>query len=121
MISSGSFPRATTPGSGSGVKLSIGQKQRLAIARAFLKNPPIIIFDEGTSAVDAETEGSIQEAMQNLFVHRTTLIVAHRLVASTADRILVIDQGRIVESGTHEALIRNNGAYATLFEAQLQL
>lgn len=105
-----------------GVKLSIGQKQRLAIARAFLKNPPIIIFDEGTSAVDAETEGSIQEAMENLFANRTTLIVAHRLSSLRgADRILVIDEGRIVESGTHEDLIRSNGAYATLFEAQLQL
>ena len=105
-----------------GVKLSIGQKQRLAIARAFLKNPPIIIFDEGTSSVDAETEGSIQEALRNLFAHRTTLIVAHRLSSLRgSQRILVIDQGRIVESGTHESLIRKNGAYMTLFEAQLQL
>ncbi len=105
-----------------GVKLSIGQKQRLAIARAFLKDPPIVIFDEGTSAVDAETEGTIQEAMQNLFARRTTLIVAHRLSSlRTADRILVIEQGRIVESGTHEALIHLDGAYAALFEGQLQL
>ncbi|HLG21309.1 MAG TPA: ATP-binding cassette domain-containing protein, partial [Candidatus Manganitrophaceae bacterium] len=105
-----------------GVKLSIGQKQRLAIARAFLKNPPIIIFDEGTSSVDAETEGSIQEALRNLFAHRTTLIVAHRLSSLRgSQRILVVDQGRIVESGTHESLIRKNGAYTTLFEAQLQL
>ena len=105
-----------------GVKLSIGQKQRLAIARAFLKNPPIIIFDEGTSSVDAETEGSIQEGLKNLFAHRTTLIVAHRLSSLRgSQRILVVDQGRIVETGTHESLIRQNGTYTALFEAQLQL
>lgn len=105
-----------------GVKLSIGQKQRLAIARAFLKNPPIIIFDEGTSSVDAETEGVIQEALKNLFANRTTLIVAHRLSSLRgSQRIVVIDQGKIVESGTHEQLIRQNGIYTTLFEAQLQL
>jgi ATP-binding cassette subfamily B protein/subfamily B ATP-binding cassette protein MsbA len=105
-----------------GVKLSIGQKQRLAIARAFLKNPPIIIFDEGTSSVDAETEGSIQEGLKNLFAHRTTLIVAHRLSSLRgSQRILVVDQGKIVETGTHESLIRQNGIYTALFEAQLQL
>ncbi|MFQ5779596.1 MAG: ABC transporter ATP-binding protein [Nitrospiria bacterium] len=104
-----------------GVKLSIGQKQRLAIARAFLKDPPIIIFDEGTSSVDAETEGIIQEALRNLFANRTTLIVAHRLSSLRgADRICVVDQGRIVASGTHEALLTHNGTYATLFEGQLQ-
>lgn len=105
-----------------GVKLSIGQKQRLAIARALLKDPPIIIFDEGTSSVDAETEGSIQEAMKNLFSHRMALIVAHRLSSLRgADRILVVADGLIVESGSHDLLIRQNGTYAALVEAQLQL
>lgn len=104
-----------------GVKLSIGQKQRLAIARAFLKNPPIIIFDEGTSSLDAETEGIIQEALHNLFAHRTTLIVAHRLSSLRgADRICVVNQGQIVASGTHEMLLSQNQIYATLFEGQLQ-
>ncbi len=104
-----------------GVKLSIGQKQRLAIARAFLKDPPIIIFDEGTSSVDAETEGGIQEAMKNLFSHRTALIIAHRLSSLRgADRILVVADGVIVESGSHNLLLRQNGVYAALIEAQLQ-
>jgi ATP-binding cassette subfamily B protein/subfamily B ATP-binding cassette protein MsbA len=105
-----------------GVKLSIGQKQRLAIARTFLKDPPMIIFDEGTSSVDTETEGFIQEAMANLFAHRTTLIVAHRLSSLRgADRILVIDQGRLMEMGRHETLIQRKGTYAALFEGQLQI
>ncbi len=104
-----------------GVKLSIGQKQRIAIARAFLKDPPIIVFDEGTSSVDSETEGGIQEALKNLFANRTTLIIAHRLSSLRGvDRILVLEKGRIVESGSHEMLIQGNGIYTTLFEAQLR-
>ncbi len=104
-----------------GVKLSIGQKQRIAIARAFLKDPPLIVFDEGTSSVDSETEGGIQEGLKNLFAHRTTLIIAHRLSSLRgADRILVLEKGRIVESGSHETLTRKNGIYTTLFEAQLR-
>ncbi len=106
-----------------GVKLSIGQKQRVAIARAFLKNPPIIIFDEGTSNIDSETEEGIQKGLQNLFANRTTLIIAHRLSSlRKVDRILVVDKGRIVESGTHEKLIaKKKGVYATLFDAQIRI
>ena len=105
-----------------GVKLSIGQKQRVAIARAFLKNPPVIIFDEGTSNIDSETEEGIQEGLQNLFANRTTLIIAHRLSSlRKAGRILVIDKGRIAESGTHEMLIAKKGIYASLFEAQIRI
>ncbi len=104
-----------------GVKLSIGQKQRLAIARAFLKDPPIIIFDEGTSSVDAETEASIQEGLENLFAKRTTLIVAHRLSSlRRTHRILVVDGGRIVESGAPEDLLQKGGAFVSLFAPQLQ-
>jgi ATP-binding cassette subfamily B protein/subfamily B ATP-binding cassette protein MsbA len=105
-----------------GVKLSIGQKQRLAIARAFLKDPPIIIFDEGTSSVDAETEEKIQGALGRLFEHRTTLIVAHRLSSLRgADRILVLEGGDIVENGSHETLLRRSGTYLALFEGQISL
>ncbi len=103
-----------------GVKLSIGQKQRLAIARVFLKDPPIIIFDEGTSSVDSGTEGDIQEGLANLFAHRTTLIVAHRLSSlRRTDRILVIENGKIVESGDHDTLTQRSDIYTSLFEAQL--
>lgn len=103
-----------------GVKLSIGQKQRIAISRAFLKNPPIIVFDEGTSNIDSETEGSIQEGLQNLFANRTTLIIAHRLSSlRKVNRILVLEHGKIVESGDHETLVKKKGVYAKLFDAQL--
>ncbi|MEK7286002.1 MAG: ABC transporter ATP-binding protein [Nitrospirota bacterium] len=103
-----------------GVKLSIGQKQRIAIARAFLKNPPIIVFDEGTSNIDSETEGEIQKGLQNLFANRTTLIIAHRLSSlRKVNRILVLAYGRIVESGNHDTLMKEKGVYAKLFEAQL--
>jgi|SRR5579863_10242623 len=105
-----------------GVKLSIGQKQRLAIARAFLKDPPIIIFDEGTSSIDAETEEKIQSALKRLFEQRTTLIVAHRLSSLRgADRILVMEGGEIVQSGRHDELLRQSGTYLTLFEGQLSV
>jgi ABC-type multidrug transport system fused ATPase/permease subunit len=103
-----------------GVKLSIGQKQRLAIARAFLKDPPVIIFDEGTSSVDAETEEKIQEALKRLFDHRTTIIVAHRLSSLRgAERILVVEGGEIVETGSHDELLQRSGTYLALFEGQL--
>ncbi len=103
-----------------GVKLSGGQKQRLAIARIFLKNPPILILDEATSALDTETERAIQQSLAELSAGRTTLVIAHRLATiANADRILVVDDGRIVESGNHAELIaRKNGRYRNLQAAQ---
>lgn len=108
-----------TPVGERGVKLSGGQKQRIAIARVFLKNPPILIFDEATSALDLESEHLIQEAMQNLAKNRTTFIVAHRLSTIThADRIIVIENGTVVESGNHSELMQHEGSYRKLFEVQ---
>ncbi|WP_368652701.1 ABC transporter ATP-binding protein [Ornithinibacillus sp. 4-3] len=102
-----------------GVKLSGGQKQRIAIARVFLKNPPILIFDEATSALDLESEHSIQLAMEKLASRRTTFIVAHRLATIThADRIVVIEHGEIQESGSHEELMAKKGSYYDLYEVQ---
>jgi ATP-binding cassette subfamily B protein/subfamily B ATP-binding cassette protein MsbA len=102
-----------------GVKLSVGQKQRIAIARALLKDPPIIIFDEATSNIDIETEVKIREALDVLTRNRTTLIIAHRLSSlRNADRILVIIDGRIAEQGTHDSLMASKGAYASLYDAQ---
>jgi subfamily B ATP-binding cassette protein MsbA len=102
-----------------GIKLSGGQKQRIAIARVFLKNPPLLIFDEATSALDLENEHYIQEAMERLAKNRTTFIVAHRLSTIThADRIFLIEDGVIVESGTHEELMAKRGNYYHLFTIQ---
>lgn len=104
-----------------GVKLSGGQKQRLAIARIFLKNPPILILDEATSALDTETERAIQASLSELAKGRTTLVIAHRLSTITkANRIFVVDGGRIIEKGSHEALVSNqNGAFYKLAKASL--
>ncbi|GER67178.1 putative multidrug export ATP-binding/permease protein YgaD [Weizmannia acidilactici] len=102
-----------------GVKLSGGQKQRIAIARVFLKNPPILILDEATSALDLESEHLIQEAIEKLARNRTTLIVAHRLSTIThADRIILIEDGEIKEMGTHEQLMEKQGLYYNLFQIQ---
>ncbi|MFC3885352.1 ABC transporter ATP-binding protein [Bacillus songklensis] len=102
-----------------GVKLSGGQKQRIAIARVFLKNPPIFIFDEATSALDLESEHLIQEALEELAKDRTTFIVAHRLSTIThVDRIVLLEHGNIVETGTHEELMEKKGNYYQLFNVQ---
>lgn len=105
-----------------GVKLSVGQKQRMSIARVLLKNPPIVIFDEATSNIDTETEVKIREALHALTQGRTTFIIAHRLsTLQDVDRIVVLAQGRVVEEGTHDSLMRQGGVYAGLYEAQFQV
>jgi ATP-binding cassette subfamily B protein len=102
-----------------GVKLSGGQKQRLAIARMFVKNPPILILDEATSALDTETERQIQASLEELALGRTTLIIAHRLATiQHADRIVVVDQSGVVEQGKHQELLAKGGVYGRLHAAQ---
>ena len=103
----------------SGVLLSGGQRQRLAIARALFKDPPILILDEATSALDAESERLVQQALNNLMRGRTTLVIAHRLsTVRRADKIIVLDQGEIVESGRHEELLARRGIYRKLYDMQ---
>jgi ATP-binding cassette, subfamily B, bacterial len=103
-----------------GQRLSVGQKQRLTIARAIYKNPPILIFDEATSSVDNETEQLIQHALENIAKDRTTIIIAHRLsTIRNSDKIIVLDKGNIVESGTHNELVNLDGIYNHLWQIQL--
>jgi subfamily B ATP-binding cassette protein MsbA len=102
-----------------GCLLSSGQRQRLAIARALLKNPPILILDEATSALDTESERLIQMALANAMKDRTTLVIAHRIsTIRNADKIFVVDNGRIAESGNHDELYRQNGIYRKLYDLQ---
>ena len=102
-----------------GVKLSGGQKQRLSIARVFLKNPPILIFDEATSSLDNESEKVVQESLEKLAKNRTTFVIAHRLsTIRNAHKILVLTESGIEEEGTHEEKKKKNGIYAKLYSLQ---
>ena len=102
-----------------GSKLSGGEKQRLTIARAVLKNPPILILDEATSSLDTESERLVQDAINNLMKERTSLVIAHRLsTVRHADEIIVLQHGRIVERGTHNVLMEKNGFYRRLVNMQ---
>jgi subfamily B ATP-binding cassette protein MsbA len=103
----------------SGNKLSGGQKQRLSIARAVLKNPPIMVLDEATSALDTESERLVQQALENMMQNRTSVVIAHRLsTIQKADTIVVMQKGEIVEQGTHEELLAKNGMYSRLVQMQ---
>jgi subfamily B ATP-binding cassette protein MsbA len=104
-----------------GARLSVGQRQRVTIARALLKDPPILILDEATSALDSESEKLVQEALEVLMKNRTSLVIAHRLATvRRADRILVMENGRVVETGTHRELIERDGLYARYHSLQMQ-
>ena len=100
-------------------KISGGQKQRLSIARAVLKNPPIMILDEATSALDTESERLVQDALENMMKNRTSIVIAHRLsTIQNADVIVVMQKGEIAEQGTHNELLEKNGVYKKLVEMQ---
>ena len=102
-----------------GNKLSGGEKQRITIARAILKNPPILILDEATSSLDTESERLVQDAIDNMMQNRTSIVIAHRLsTIRNADEIIVLQKGEIAEKGTHESLLAQNGIYRKLIDLQ---
>ena len=104
-----------------GVRLSGGQKQRISIARAILKNAPIVLLDEATSSLDSESEEIVQDAITNLTKNKTTLVIAHRLsTIHNAKKIFVLKDGKIIESGNHDFLIKNCDEYKSLYEKQLK-
>ena len=108
-----------TPVGEHGAQLSGGQRQRVAVARALLKNAPIILLDEATAALDSESEKAVQEAIEHLCRNRTTIVIAHRLhTIMHADAILVVEGGEIVERGQHDDLLRRGGRYASFFRLQ---
>ena len=110
-----------TPVGEHGLKLSGGERQRIAIARALIKNAPIILLDEPTAALDSESEHYVQQALSELCKERTTVVIAHRLsTVMHADRILVLDAGEVVESGKHQELLRAGGRYAVFYDLQLR-
>ncbi len=103
------------------MQLSGGQRQRISIARALIKNAPVILLDEATAALDSESERYVQEAVAELCRGRTTIVIAHRLsTIAHADTILVVEQGRISETGRHDELLRGGGRYASFYRLQLQ-
>jgi ATP-binding cassette subfamily B protein len=109
---------ATRVGEG-GATLSGGERQRIAIARALLKNAPIIILDEATASLDATNESAVQAAINRLVRNRTVIVIAHKLkTVTTADNIIVLNEGRVIEQGTHTELIQNNGLYRKLYTMQ---